>query len=72
MDPLSTPQNKASQEIYQDWLAAKAVIEKFLVELVPRMAASPETLNHNSSALLARLAHEDLLVCRSAHMREDL
>lgn len=58
--------------MYQDWVAAKAVIEKFLVELDPSWPSRPAELAHNSSALLARLAHEDLLVCRSAHMREDL
>jgi hypothetical protein len=69
---MSKAEDKFGQEMYQDWVAAKAIIEKFLVDLDPSWLSRPAELAHNSSALIARLAHAELLVCRASHMREDL
>lgn len=37
-----------------NWLKAKVIIEKFLKELCPEL--TNDDLNHNSSAIIARLA----------------
>ena len=69
---MSEPNDAGRQytrEIHEDWWNAKAVIEKFLVDVHPAFAQDPKGLDHNSSALLARLSHADLVVCRHSHMK---
>lgn len=65
---LTEAEEKFMRESYEDWLAAKAVIEKLLTEL--GAGGDQKALDHNSSALLARLSHAGLAVCRHSHMRE--
>lgn len=46
--------------VAKEWLLARNVIKKFLQELDPRQDA--ETLDHNAAAIIARLAHENMLI----------
>ena len=54
-----------SKKSMEDWLAAKEVIKTFLREGDPTV--SEEILDHNSSALIARLTHASpiLFIVRS-------
>lgn len=47
-------------KIAREWREAKTVIEELLKELRPDL--SKEQLDHNSSALIARLAHKKMII----------
>lgn len=51
-----------AEDHYEEWLLAKGVLINFLKEINP--GESREYYDHNSSAILARLAHADMLCVR--------
>jgi hypothetical protein len=61
-----------SDNTIKSWLDSKNVIEKFLQE-VTLFDVSKEALDHNSSALIARLAAHDppLLIVYDYEIKED-
>jgi hypothetical protein len=46
---------------YKTWLTAKEVIIGMLKDLRPDM--TPDVHDHNAAAILARMAHKDILCC---------
>lgn len=62
-------QNQMNESV-REWLEAKAIIKKFLIEL--GIKQTEEQLDHNTSALIARLAHNNppLLIIYAHNMKE--
>lgn len=52
----------------EDWKKAKKIIEKFMEDVMGPQ--KKDVADKNSSALIARLAHEDLLIVRSDDVKE--
>jgi hypothetical protein len=50
------------ENIAREWNEAKKVIEEFIRELRPDMAL--EFVDHNAAALIARLAHKNLIITK--------
>lgn len=59
---VTTDDDRQQRKAMEDWLAAHEVIKQFLRELAPGF--TPEQLDHNAAALIARLAQKGMVVGR--------